>query len=129
MGLRQQLSRRVDVAVAWRAQVAVGERIDALAGEVADLRGRLDAVAGEASWAANELARLAPQLDALELRYERDHRGHTHTTALTGGPAELAEAGSVLEQVRVEHDRVRARLSLVSSYEERLRRLEQGQRP
>lgn len=128
MGLRQQLSRRVDVAVAWRAQVAVGERIDALAGEVADLRGRLDAVAGEASWAANELARLAPQLAALEQRYERDHRGETHTTALTGAPGELAEAGSVLEQVRSEHDRVRARLSLVSAYEERLRRLEQGQR-
>ncbi len=47
--------------------------------------------------------------------------------ALTGGNGsleDLPESRLLVDVVREEHARVRARLSLVSAYEERLRRLE-----
>jgi hypothetical protein len=88
---------------------------------VGSLERRLDTVERQADWSANELARLAPQVAALETRVEQKAR----PTVLTGELQDLPEARSLVEVVREEHARVRARLSLVSAYEERLRRLEE----
>ncbi|MCF6735316.1 hypothetical protein [Blastococcus sp. KM273129] len=149
MRLRTKLTHRINRSVAWRVE----EMIEGLRGEVAEMRRhlddlghrtheladrgadvekrlgevqhRLDAVERESSWSANELARLAPQAAAFETRLEQVAR----PTVLTGELADLPEARLLLDVVREEHARVRARLSLVSAYEERLRRLEQRTAP
>jgi chromosome segregation ATPase len=142
--LRSKLSARVDEAVAWRVarqfeevHGQLGELRDQLRrieDRLADLGGRdgeldkrlgelerrLDPVQRESSWSANELARLAPQAAAFEERLEKLQR----PVVLTGELADLPEARLLVEAVREEHARVRARLALVSAYEERLRRLE-----
>lgn len=138
MKFRARLTRRINRSVTWR----IDEHIAVLRGDVAglhdrldklehvtrelderlgDLGRRLDDVARESSWSANELARLAPQAAAFEARLEQQAR----PTVLTGELGDLPEARLLLDVLREEHGRVRARLSLVSAYEERLRRLEQ----
>ena len=137
--LRTLVTLRVNRSFAWR----VAEHLDPLKAELADrvrsvrddvdrrfgeldrrlgdLDRRIGAVERQADWSANELARLAPQVAALETRVEFKAR----PTVLTGELEDLPEARSLVEIVRDEHARVRARLSLVSAYEERLRRLEE----
>jgi len=127
MTLRRKLSARTNEAVAWR----VAEQLDPLRGDLqrieedlgrrlGDLERRLDAVERESSWSANELARIAPQVAAFETRLEQQPRPEV----VTGTAEDLPEARALLEVIREEHARVRARLALVSAYEERLRRLE-----
>ena len=138
MTLRDSLRSRIDRMIAWR----VDQRFDDVHAQLGDLRGRieriegrldelgghghhlgerLDHVAHESSWSANELARLAPQVAAFETRLEQQARPQVYTGEL----ADLPGARLLVDVVREEHARVRARLSLVSAYEERLRRLEQ----
>jgi predicted nuclease with TOPRIM domain len=137
--LRTLVTLRVNESVAWRVReqleplrARLGEdvrrlrgdldrRLGELDGRVGSLEGRLDTVERQADWSANELARLAPQVAALETRLEQKAR----PTVLAGELQDLPEARSLVEVVREEHARVRARLSLVSAYEERLRRLEE----
>ena len=137
--LRTLFTLRVNESVAWRVAEQLeplrarfdedvrrlrgdlDRRLGELDGRVGSLERRLDAVERQADWSANELARLAPQVAALETRVEQKAR----PTVLAGELADLPEARSLVEVVREEHARVRARLSLVSAYEERLRRLEE----
>ena len=132
MTLRRRLSARTNEAVAWR----VAEQVDPLRAELrdlvrrldethpekrlAELERRLDSVERESAWTANELARLNPQVSAFETRLEKQARPEV----LTGALEDLPEARNLVEVIREEHARVRARLALVSAYEERLRRLE-----
>ena len=138
MTLRATLRNRIDRMIAWR----VDRRFDEVHSQIGDLRGRieriegrldevaghghhlgerLDHVAHESSWSANELARIAPQVAAFETRLEQQARPQVYTGEL----ADLPEARLLVDVVREEHARIRARLALVSAYEERLRRLEQ----
>ena len=137
--LRTWFTLRVNRSIAWRVSEQlepvkagfedgirrvrddVDRRFGDLDRRLGDLDRRIGAVEGQAAWSANELARLAPQVAALETRVEQKAR----PTVLTGGLEDLPEARSLVEIVRDEHARVRARLSLVSAYEERLRRLEE----
>jgi uncharacterized protein HemY len=125
MTLRRKLSARTNEAVAWR----VAEQLDPLRSELHqglrglerrldDLERRLDGVERQSAWSANELARLNPQVS--ETRLEQQARPEV----LTGALEDLPEARKLVEVIREEHSRVRARLALVSAYEERLRRLE-----
>lgn len=132
MPLRRKLSIRINESIAWR----VAEQVDPLRGELhevvrrldhlnlehrlAELERRLGAVEHESGWSANELARLNPQVSSFETRLEHQARPEV----LTGALEDLPEARSLVETIREEHARVRARLALVSAYEERLRRLE-----
>jgi uncharacterized protein involved in exopolysaccharide biosynthesis len=128
MTLRRRLSARTNEAVAWR----VAEQLDPLRAELHDwlrlnvehrigeFERRLDAVERESAWSANELARLNPQVSSFETRLEQRARPEV----LTGAVADLPEARNLIDAIREEHARVRARLALVSAYEERLRRLE-----
>lgn len=137
--LRTLFTLRVNRSVAWRVAEQLEplragldqevrrlrQDVDRRLGEIdrrfAALDQRLDAVQRQADWSANELARLAPQVAALETRVEAKAR----PTVLSGDLEDLPEARALVELVRDEHARVRARLSLVSAYEERLRRLEE----
>ena len=130
--LRTLFTLRVNESVAWRVAEQLEPLKAGLDAEVRRLRGdtdrrldeldrRLGAVERQADWSANELARLAPQVAALETRVEQKAR----PTVLAGGLEDLPEARGLVDLVREEHARVRARLAMVSAYEERLRRLEQ----
>ena len=130
--LRTLFTLRVNRSVAWRVaeqleplRKELDERIrqlgDSLEHRLGELERRLGDVDRQAAWSANELARLGPQAAAFEQRLQERSRPHV----LTGELADLPEARSLLEAVREEHARVRVRLSLVSAYEERLRRLEE----
>ena len=85
-------------------------------------RKALDRVSREAARGANLLERLIPQLAALEVRMSEQQRD---LAPLQATPGELDEARSIVEEVRREHDRVRARLSGVAWYEDRLRKVEE----
>ncbi len=122
--LRAQLGedlRRLRGDLDRRLGEGLDRRLGELDGRVGSLERRLETVERQADWSANELARLAPQVAALETRVEQKAR----PTVLAGELQDLPEARSLVEVVRDEHARVRARLSLVSAYEERLRRLEE----
>lgn len=77
-----------------------------------------------------DLARIGPQVAALEARLE-DLR--TPATTLQPGEASphgptdgVADARSLLAEVRREHERVRARISAAARFEERLTRVEEA---
>jgi hypothetical protein len=46
--------------------------------------------------------------------------------AFVAEPAEQAEARSLVEEIRREHQQIRVRMQVVSQYEERLRRVEES---
>ena len=112
--MRRWLSQRFDRAVRWRADEEISARVP----EVVDDRVRQPA--NEISWAVNELQRLGPQLAALESRVEEKRQG---AAALSGAEPPSADA-ALLNEVRAEHERIRARLFTVTRYVERLERLE-----
>lgn len=85
----------------------VGERLDRQHGRIGELE--------------RDLARIGPQVAALEARFE-DLR--QQGTVPQPDPAELTEAGALVEQIRREHERMRARVSAAARFEERLGRLE-----
>ena len=137
MPLRRTLNIRINESLAWRVGEQVDplkqtvhrldaenrshrERLDELDRRLGEFDGRLGAVERESAWSANELARLNPQVASFETRLEQQARPEV----LTGALEDLPEARSLIETIREEHARVRARLALVSAYEERLRRLE-----
>jgi chromosome segregation ATPase len=137
MTLRGRLKARTDEAVAWRVAQQVDplmqtvhrldaenrshrERLAEIDRRLGEIDGRLHAVERESAWSANELARLNPQVASFETRLEKQ----AHPEVFTGGLEDLPEARNLIDAIREEHARVRARLALVSAYEERLRRLE-----
>jgi chromosome segregation ATPase len=69
-----------------------------------------------------DLARIGPQVAALERRLEDVREALDVPTALSH---EAAEAQSLIEEVRREHERIRARVSAAARFEERLARLEE----
>ncbi len=96
---------------------------------LADIEGRLrrqrrelDKLSREVKACVSLLQRLSPQLAALEVRLSEQQPA---PSAVTGTPDEVQQARSIVDEVRREHDRVRARLSGVAWYEDRLRKLEE----
>jgi len=69
-----------------------------------------------------DMTRLGPQLAALEARIEDLHERLTTPAFET---SEQAEALSLVEEIRREHQRIRARVTAASRFEERLRQLEE----
>ncbi|SDC75978.1 hypothetical protein [Actinokineospora iranica] len=106
---------------------------DDLMGRVEALDHRLGEVGAAVDWLGNEQRRMAPQLAALESRLaELEHRAGRAIPSMDADPPELGsglDSGldsvlSLVEEIRMEHARVRARLGLVARYEERIARLE-----
>lgn len=79
--------------------------------------------AKDAEFQVREVNRIAPQLAALEAKVE-DLRQRLDDPAFTLGDEEQ-QARSLVEEIRLEHQRIRVRLSAVTTYEERLRRIEE----
>jgi hypothetical protein len=91
---------------------------------------RLGSVSDEAGRLRFDVDRMVPVVAALEARVEK-----LHQDAVPPSVPPLDEASSadfelhlrhLLDEVRREHAQVRARMSVVAAYEERLRRLEDG---
>ncbi|MCW2857086.1 MAG: hypothetical protein JWR52_2701 [Marmoricola sp.] len=70
-----------------------------------------------------ELIRIAPQLAALEERVE-DLRARLDDPAFEADDEQRGQARSLVDEVRAEHAKVRARISAAVVFEERLRVLE-----
>ena len=119
---------RAEDALAWRISQAVGElrgemdgRLRALEGRLDGLEGRLDGLEPRLVEAEQVLQRMGPQIAALEGRVEDVRQAGEPVAA---SEDDVAQARQLLEAVRAEHERIRARVALASSYEERLRVLE-----
>ncbi|MDQ3506381.1 MAG: hypothetical protein M3446_11875 [Actinomycetota bacterium] len=89
---------------------------------LAALEKRIEELAAESAWTANELRRIAPQTAALESRLA-DLAAATEPP-LSADDAELEASRQLLDEVRDEHRKVRLRLSGVTHFEDRLRKLE-----
>jgi hypothetical protein len=84
---------------------------------------RLDVIKPTVWRAATQLDVLAAQIAAIEERLAN----LSNTAAFRGDEptdAEKAEARSLLDELREEHQRIRIRFGVVTLYEERIRRLE-----
>jgi uncharacterized coiled-coil protein SlyX len=110
---------RLGAAIQWRVNEVVELRFAEYDRLLADIETRLNRQRKTLDKASLEAARrvkllevLIPQLAALEVRLSEQER-------------EVDEARSIVEEVRREHDRVRARLSGVAWYEDRLRKVEE----
>lgn len=110
---------RVDAAIRWRASETVDQAVAPVARRAQDLHDWVARVERTAEWSANELRRLAPQVAAIEARLA-DLDDLRRRDAVAG----TDEQRTMLDMIAAEHERVRARLEAVASYEERLRRLE-----
>jgi predicted nuclease with TOPRIM domain len=110
----------------WRVEQVTDERfgprfdhlhaeLEGVRGELRALTGRCDELHGHHKWHDDELRRLAAHVSALDSRL----------AGLERPGVDDSEPKSAVEEVRAEHARVRARLSAVARYEERLARLEE----
>lgn len=143
-GLRKKVAERFGRMIDWRiVHPLEGNRLYELygtvdhherqVGELRDARndlgrrlGELERRFGEVErlqrWSANELERIIPQIAAQESQLE------SLREKLAAVPAadrpEIDESRSLIEEIRREHSQIRARLTSVAQYEERLRRLE-----
>jgi chromosome segregation ATPase len=101
------------------------KQIARLKADLAAVQGRLKPVELDSNHREIEHGRLSVQVGVLETRLNQlEERLGAGT--FVADDAQAAEARSLVEAVRREHEQVRARLQLVSSYEERLRRVEEA---
>ncbi|MCZ2859539.1 hypothetical protein [Blastococcus sp. VKM Ac-2987] len=116
-----QLPAALDLKAAAVDLKNVSERVDRLDEVTGSAEDRLRRLDEQATWNAHQISRLAPQAASFEQRLERQARP---VVVNAGGNDELSESRMLVDVVREEHARIRARLSAVSAYEERIRRLE-----
>jgi septal ring factor EnvC (AmiA/AmiB activator) len=121
---RRHLDRAVELRVDPRVDAKVDARVDArIAGVIEqlersqrDFEARLAGTQADFSYIRSEFDRIAPQLAALEHRFEALRL----QLDVTG-----SEPDDMLSRAQLEHERARLRLELAAHYEERLRRLEE----
>lgn len=125
--VRQRLDARVR-GVVDEALAPVRRRLTAQSRRIARLEAKLDERLPDAVRTANrtyaELERLQPQLAAVEQRLE-ELRQRVDTRLDPGTTEEQAEAHRLVDAIRREHEQIRSRMTAISWYEERLRKLEE----
>lgn len=97
--------------------------IDRLSTAVADLRSRIAPYEKDQRIRELDSQRALQQLGALETRLGRLEE-KLEPNHLSDDDESLAQARSLVDTVRREHDQVRVRFQVISAYEERMRRLE-----
>lgn len=109
------VERRVDARVDARVEPRLREALESFERAQEDYEARLGGTQADFAYVRSEFDRIAPQVSALEQRFE-----------WLRVQLELPEqsADDALARARVEHERARIRLELAAHYEERLRRLE-----
>ena len=98
-------------------------QIAELKSSVAALGKRLHPVEHASAHREVEHGGLAIQIGIVEERLGKIEEG-LRSAEFVGDDAERAEARSLVEAVRREHEQVRVRMQVIAQYEERLRRLE-----
>lgn len=93
-----------------------------LAARLTALEKRIEEIATESAWTANEMRRIAPQTAALESRLA--DIAAAAEPPLRADDAEFEASRQLLDEVRDEHRKVRLRLSGITHFEDRLRKLE-----
>ncbi|WP_309103257.1 hypothetical protein [Microbacterium sp.] len=115
----KRLRRRMDEAVERRVDARVAVKLEQVLAELEksqrDYEARLGGTQADFSFIRSEFDRIAPQLAALEQRFEA-LRAQIDLTDV--------DPAHALVLARAEHERARLRLEIASHYEERLRRLE-----
>lgn len=113
---RDRLDRQHKVLTKHRDRLdTIGRRLDAMDKAIKGLRRDL-------GWTTNEVKRIIPHLAAQEDRIETLRASLALTPRAEEG--DVAEARSLIEEVQRQHAQIRARMSTIALYEERLRRLE-----
>lgn len=130
-GIGARLYRRRDARVRGlvdEALAPVRARLAAQNRRLGRLETRLDERLPDAVSKANrtfaELERLQPQLAAVEQRLE-ELRQRVDTRLDPGTAEEQREAQRLVDLIRREHEQIRGRMTAISWYEERLRKLEE----
>lgn len=122
--------RAADERTEHRLQVVAAELREAQAVEAAEQHRLRDERVGDVSGRIDELSdqmrRVSAQLVALEQRVGDLERP---AVDLAADDAERRTARSLVDEVRLEHDRTQAGLAAIAFYEERLARLEQAANP
>ena len=136
--VRARLATRADLE-ALRAEVArlgagtglkarvgkLAERVRGQAETLREQRSEVRRLAGQVTALRTDFERMAQQLAATETRIE-DLRERVDPEVFDGTTEERAEARSLVEEVRREHEQIRIRFQVVSNYEERLSRVEEA---
>ena len=130
-GLRAKVAGHTTTLKALRAgaddqQARLARQDDALK----ELEARVTYLDRARTLEASERERRDAQFGAIEVRLaELEQRLRDAGSPAGGTPPgdeELAQAAGLVEEVRTEHARIRARMQVVSAYEERLRRVEES---
>jgi len=116
--------RRVSGRAAEDRQVQMRTRLDKLAERNRTTQQLVRATAKEAEFHVREVNRISPQLAALESKVETLRQLLEAAPRVADG-AEVEQGRALLEQIQREHAQIRVRLSAVTTYEERLRRIEE----
>jgi hypothetical protein len=131
-GLRGKLSDRVAQLIDFRIGLATehrladhDRRLGDIGGRVDEHGHRLDHTQRLQEWSANELERMIPQVASFETRLAAVEELLAAVPAADS--AQVAQARSLIDEIRREHAQIRVRLTGVAQYEERLGRLEERQ--
>lgn len=95
--------------------------IDRIHEEIGRLRGDVDVLRGRMDEAAHHNRLLPEQVAAIEVRLG-DLEADRRIADVADGDADASR--TALDEIRSEHQRIRARLAVMASYEERIGRLE-----
>lgn len=135
LGVRSLISDRIKHVIDFRIQEKVRldhlselfsrvDRLDAEArpGRIDDLDRRFSDVERIQRWSHSELERIVPQIAAQESQLEALRQKIAAVPA--SDQPQVDEARSLIDDIRREHSQIRARLTAVAQYEDRLRKLE-----
>lgn len=136
-GLRGKLADRVARLIDFRIGLATehrladhdrrladqARRVDEHGHRIDEHGRRLDHTQRLQEWTANELERIIPQVASFEARLAAIDDLLAGTPA--GDDAQVAQARTLIDEIKREHAQIRVRLTGVAQYEERLGRLEE----
>ena len=130
-GLRAKVTSQAAALKALRSRVDEHERRSARQGELLkELKEKVTYLDRARTMEASERERRDAQFGTIEVRLaeleQRVHDARSPAEGTAPDAAELAEAHALVDDVRTEHARIRARMQVISAYEERLRRVEES---
>jgi predicted nucleic acid-binding Zn-ribbon protein len=112
----------VDTVVARRVDLHTRQLLDDLRAADAAARAELDQLGSRVAWTENEMRRMSTHVAAVDERLAGVERSPAPARQVES--EEHHEARALVDEVREEHARIRARLTAIARYEERIGRLE-----
>ena len=130
-GLRARVATHTASLTALRARVEDQKgRLARQGQQLKDLQARVTYLDRARGMETRERERRDSQFGAIEVRLadleQRLHDARPHAGGTPPDDEALAQASTLVEDVRTEHARIRARMQVISAYEERLRRVEES---